>query len=350
MKEEFSMGRGSKRILSLAAVFALAWLGARFLLPLLLPFALGLALALAAEPMVGFLSRRLPRGLSCALGVTGAFVLLTMAVLVLGAFLLRELKVLAAVLPDLGTAARSGVTLLRDWTLSLTDRAPEGVRPLIRRSADTLFSDGTALLDKAALSGLSMAGSMLSQLPDSALALGTGLISAYLISAKLPRLRRWVRSRIPRERLRAAAGALKRMRRAIGGWLLAQAKLMGVTFSLLLAGFLLLRIPHAPAWALGVALVDAFPVLGTGTVLLPWSLLWFIRRDAARALGLLGLYITITLTRSALEPKLLGRHLGLDPLATLMALYIGYRLWGIGGMILSPLLAVTALQLVPERK
>ncbi len=51
-----------------------------------------------------------------------------------------------------------------------------------------------------------------------------------------------------------------------------------------------------------------------------------------------------------MEPKLVGRHLGLDPLITLMALYAGYKLWGIGGMILAPMLAVTATQIVPERK
>ena len=140
------------------------------------------------------------------------------------------------------------------------------------------------------------------------------------------------------------------MKHALSGWLLAQTKLMGLTLLILLSGFLLLRLPNAPLWALGIALVDAFPVLGTGTILLPWSLFCLLQRDTAQAIGLLGIYATITLSRSLMEPKLLGRHLGLDPLATLMALYIGYKLWGIGGMILAPLLAVTALQLVPEKR
>ena len=60
------------------------------------------------------------------------------------------------------------------------------------------------------------------------------------------------------------------------------------------------------------------------------------------------IYVVVADTRSVLEPRLLGKHLGLDPLATLAALYVGYKLWGILGMILSPLLAVTALQLFPE--
>ena len=73
-----------------------------------------------------------------------------------------------------------------------------------------------------------------------------------------------------------------------------------------------------------------------------------LQGNIAQAVGLLGIYVVVAITRSVLEPRLLGKHLGLDPLATLAALYVGYKLWGILGMILSPLLAVTALQLFPE--
>ena len=142
-----------------------------------------------------------------------------------------------------------------------------------------------------------------------------------MISAQLPKIRSWISRRISIERLRPVLAAGKRMKDAAFGWLLAQCKLMGLTFSILALGFLLLRIPHALLWALGVSVVDAFPVFGTGTILLPWALICFLQDDGARAVGLLGIYAVISLTRSALEPRLVGRHLGLDPLVTLMALY-----------------------------
>ena len=66
----------------------------------------------------------------------------------------------------------------------------------------------------------------------------------------------------------------------------------------------------APVWAALVALVDALPILGTGTVLVPWSVVCFLQGDTPRALGILGIYITAAVTRSMLEPKLLGKHLG----------------------------------------
>ena len=162
-------------------------------------------------------------------------------------------------------------------------------------------------------------------------------------------LRQWLRSHLPLQKLKPLLETLKRVRTALGGWLLAQLKLSGVTLLLLPGGFLLLRIPNGLLWSLAVCLLDALPVLGTGAVLLPWSLICFLQSNTPRAIGLLGLYATITLLRSMLEPKLVGRQLGLDPLATLISLYAGYKLWGIGGMILAPMLTVTALQLLPEQ-
>lgn len=344
------MRSGTKSIFSLFGIFLGVWVALRFLLPLFSPFLWGTVLALGAEPMVGFLRKntRLPRPLCSGIGVTIGFSLVTMVLLLAAAFLIRELGVLAGVLPDLEAAARSGISLLEEQLLALSARTPKGVQPLLEKNIHSLFSGGTALVDQGVRYLLGLAGRILSHVPSSALSVGTGIISAYLISAKLPRIRRWVRGHLPQQRLSALAQTLGRMRQAVAGWLTAQCKLMLVTFVLVALGLTLLRVPHGILWAIGVALVDAFPVLGTGTVLLPWALVSLLQQDTPRALGLVGIYFTVTLIRSVLEPRLVGRHLGLDPLAALAALYVGYQLWGIGGMILAPLLVVAAMELGPK--
>jgi sporulation integral membrane protein YtvI len=167
-----------------------------------------------------------------------------------------------------------------------------------------------------------------------------------MISAKLPSIRSWIRTKISKERLQKLLTTLRHLREALWGWLRAQFKLMGITWLILTGGFILLRVPYAPLWAALTALVDALPVLGTGAVLLPWSLVCFLQNNTVQAIGLLSTYGAVSLTRSILEPKLVGKQLGLDPLVTLVAMYAGYRFWGIVGMILSPLLAVTAVQLL----
>ena len=346
------MGFGNKKILPFLGIFIAVWLFARYLLPLIFPFLLGLGLALCAQPPVRFFTKQLhiPRSIAAGIGVSMAFFSLAGLLLLICAFLFRQLQYLSGVLPDLEQTARSGLGLLESWLLGLTDAFPQGVDALLRRNVTGLFSGGSALLDKILRYILGLAGNLLTHIPDSALTLGTGLISAYMISAKLPRIRRWLEKRFPREKLRPLLEALTRIKSAIGGWLLAQLKLSFLTFGILAVGFLLLRLPYALLWALAISALDAFPVLGTGTALLPWALVCFLQGNTARAIGLLGTYATVSLLRSALEPKLVGRQLGLDPLVTLMVLYAGFKLWGIGGMLLAPLLTVTAMQILPEQK
>ena len=105
------------------------------------------------------------------------------------------------------------------------------------------------------------------------------------------------------------------------------------------------EISPALLFALLTTFIDALPVFGTGTVLLPWSLLEFIRGNARCGVGFLLLYAAAALTRQALEPRLLGGQIGLPPAVTLAALYVGYRVMGVAGMIVFPLLSVFCCQI-----
>ena len=319
----------------------------QYLLPFILPFLLGATLALAADPMVRFFSGRLhfPRGLSAILGVAMTFAILAMVLVVLCALILRQLQALSGILPSMEQTIRTGMNALSGWLLELSNRAPEALREPLSHNVENFFSNGSALLERATGYLLQLASGLLSHLPNGAFAFGTGLISSFMISAKLPKIRKALAAKLPREKIQPYLSSLKSLKNALFGWLKAQVKLSGVTFGILTLGFLLMRIPYAPLWAFLVALVDAFPILGTGAALVPWSLISFLQGDSLQAFGLLGLYAGVTLTRSILEPRLVGQQLGLDPLVTLVCFYAGFRLWGILGMILAPMLAVTAVQL-----
>lgn len=344
------MRSGVKQAFSLGASVLAAWLGIRYLLPMALPFLLGAALAFAAEPGVRFLSGkgRLPRTAAVGIGVTAVFVVLGTLLVLLFSFLLRELGILAGILPTMERTVREGLNALQAWLLELSGRATPAIREVLQQNVTELFSSGADLLDRATHYALELAGNLLSHLPDSALGLGTAVLSAFLISSELPRIRQWLELHIPDGRFEAAGRFLLRLRSTAGLWLIAQLKLVGITYLMLAAGFLLLRVRYALLCALAVAAVDAFPILGTGTILVPWSLVCLLEGNSAKALGLVGLYITAAMTRSTLEPRLIGRQLGLDPLVTLIALYTGFHLWGFPGMIVMPLLAITAVRMIPE--
>ena len=339
------MSRFSGRnLLILLGVFLATWLGLKYLLPVLLPFLVGALIALAAEPVVGFGEKKLrfPRGLATGLGVTATMVLMLSVLSLLGAVAVKELGNLAGAVPDLEQTARQGIVVVQDWLIYLADQAPDGVRPMLTRTVLQLFDGGTAVLEQVTSRLPKMVTSALGWVPDGFLGIGTGVLAGFMISARLPKIKQGIREKLPPSWHTRYLPALKRMRHALGGWLKAQAKLAAVTYAIVTVGFLLLRIPYAPLWAGLVALVDAVPLLGTGTVLLPWALVRYLQGSHLQAVGLLGIYGAAFLTRTVLEPRLVGRHLGLDPLMTLLTLYLGYRFWGFLGMILAPILATAA--------
>jgi len=328
-------------------IAALVFIGVRYLMPILLPFALAVLLALIAEPLVGFFQKRvrLPRAVATGIGMTMTLVLFILAIMVLVSLLLRELGMLAGVVPDLADTAMQGMDSLQLWLSGIADRAPKNLQPLVRKGVDGLFSDGTAIIDQISARLLGLASGILSKLPDSVLGFGTWLLAGYMLSAKLPRIKAWLADHMPKRWKESYLPALKSLKSSVLGWLLAQSKLIGITFLILTVGFFILQITYAPLWAALISLVDALPILGTGMVLVPWSLVCFLQGDSIRAVGLLGIYAVAALVRQVLEPRFIGKHLGLDPLVTLLAMYAGYRLFGFGGMILSPLFAVTVAQL-----
>ena len=341
------MGHISKRILSIASAAALLWFFISYLLEPALPFLLGLSLALLAEPAVGFLQHRLhlPRFAAVGIGLSGSLVLGLSLLILLCSFLIKELGILAGILPDLEQSARAGLQTLEDWLLGLAAGTPEGIRPLLTRTVLSLSGSGSSLMNQALGQLPRIATAVLGQVSSGLVGIGTGLLAAFLISARLPQLRQWFRLKLPDHWKNRYLPALKNVRHASFCWLKAQIKLSALTFFIVSTGLMLLRIRYAPIWAVGIALVDAVPLLGTGIILLPWSLISLVQRNNLLAIGLLAIYGAASICRTLWEPRLLGKQLGLDPLVTLMALYFGYRIWGILGMIFSPLLAVTAIGL-----
>ena len=340
-----STRHGWKRLLTVIGVFLSVWLSLRYLYPLFLPFLLGLALALAAEPVANFLQEHFHwrRNPAVFAAVTAILALLTAAGAALGTLAIRRAAALATRLSALAGRAAAGLTTARHWCLELVALAPESLSRPLEQSVRELFENGGGLLDRAAAAVLGLAGHAAQHIPGSLVTLGTAVLASYLICQRLPALRsRLSASGAWQDRWRPA---LSRLLTTLRQWVKAQLKLSSVTFAIVLGGFLLLGVRQKLLMALVTALVDAVPLLGTGTILLPWTLVSLVSGEPVRAVGLLGIYVTALITRSALEPKLLGRQLGLDPLAALAALYIGYRIWGFGGMILAPILTVTAREL-----
>ena len=324
-----------------------AWAFGALLLPVLLPFFIGLAVSLLAEKPVRLLQTRahLPRWLA-----SGACVMLLFLVLFGGLFFLCRLLCgeaadLARQLPQLAEDLAPALARLKERLLALSEKLPDGLGTGLRTGVEDFFKSGSGLGTKLYERLFSWASGVIGRLPDAVLFAVTAVLSSFMLSGELPAIRSWLRRTVRpvwQEKLQRLGG---HMRTTLGGWLKAQLKLMGVTFLILNVGLLLLRVRYPLLAALVITLVDALPVFGTGTVLIPWALVLFLRGQTKTGVGLVVLYGAAALSRQALEPRLVGRQAGLNPVLTLLALYTGYRLLGVGGMIVFPLTAMLLKQL-----
>ncbi len=119
--------------------------------------------------------------------------------------------------------------------------------------------------------------------------------------------------------------------------------IVGITFLELLIGLMVLGVNHFLLLAFLISLIDILPILGTGTVLIPWSVILFLQEDYFLAIGILILYLLVTVVRNIIEPKIIGDKMGINPLFTLLAIFLGLRLAGIAGMIILPITAIIVI-------
>lgn len=336
------------KLLACAAVGIVGvWLTATLLLPIGLPFLLGWLLSCLAKPAAAWLRDRLhlPAWLASVLTVTPVCLFVIAGLFLLGRLAVTELERLAKQLPALLSSLEQPLAALHEKLLRLTEALPASAATAAGQWLDRLFAGGSVLAGTVSERLLRLAGDVIASLPDCVLFLLTTLLSAYLFSSQRDRLLRAVQTHVPerwRERFRAVR---RRLKTALGAYLKTQLLLTAVTFGVLTLGLLLLRVPKALLLALLIALIDALPVFGSGTVLIPWSVVAFLRGQTFLAVGLLLLYGVAAVTRAVLEPRFLGRQIGMSPLLTLVSLYAGFRLFGVMGMILLPIGAILLKQL-----
>jgi predicted PurR-regulated permease PerM len=133
-------------------------------------------------------------------------------------------------------------------------------------------------------------------------------------------------------------------------YLRTQAITMALIGAICTVGLLLIKNKYALLIGIGIGIFDAFPILGSGLILVPWGIIAIFNQDIFSAAVLFTLYLICQLTRQFLEPKLLGNRIGIKPIYTLMAMYVGLQLFGIAGFILGPIGLIIIITIVNESK
>ena len=335
-----------QQALTAAGVVAAVWLSLWLLGPVLAPFGVGLLLAKAASPAIRGLTERmgLPRWLAAGISVTGLYLLGAGTLWLLCRLLCRELFGLLQSLPGAVQALTGPARQLEQRLLQAASRFPDGIGLALEQSVREFFRSGAGLPEKAYQGLFTLASGLLRRTPDLLLFLLTAVLSSFMLAVQLPTLTALWRKKAPAQWQQRGTELGRRLKQTLGGWLLTQLKLMGITALVLTAGLLVLQVDYPLVLGLASAGIDALPVLGSGIILIPWGLFRFLQGNTAAGVGLLVLYGVSALLRTALEPRLLGKQMGLDPLLTLAALYGGYHFLGLPGMILFPIGAMLLKQ------
>ena len=145
-------------------------------------------------------------------------------------------------------------------------------------------------------------------------------------------------------------GVLARIGQSAGMYLRAQGLLMIIIASICTGGLFLLKNPYALLLGIIIGILDALPILGTGTVFIPWAIITFVQGDFTHAAAYATLWLVTCMTREYLEPKFIGEKLGVYPIVIMMTIYIGLYLYGISGIILGPLSLLVIIEVFKEYK
>lgn len=327
------------RLLWYGAVAAAVYGALRYALPALLPFLLALALAAALEPVVSFLHRKLrwKRGFTAAVVTLALLAVLAALVIGLAARCVEQALALLAALPHELESLSAPLDDLRRRVDQFCADCPATLRRWLEQGLSDLPRLAATVAGQLSGKALGWLSRLMSSLPALLLGCGTTVLAVFFTLESYPQVMAFLRRCLPPDCREKAAGWKAGALGTLGKWLRAECLLLGVTFVQLLAGFWLLGQEYAVLLAVVIALIDALPVLGTGTVLLPWAAICCLLGDVGRGMALAALYLVIFAVRSVLEPKVMASQAGLPPLATLAAMYVGFRLMGVGGMLLFPI-------------
>ncbi len=333
-------------LIPVAEILLVCLLGPK-LLKFFMPFVIGWIIAMIANPLVRFLESRLRivRRHSSALIV----VLVLAAVIGLGYFLISRLLwqafELAKDLPDLYVAASEE---LREISARFDDvfrMLPVSVQDAWNNLAGNVGQSMSVLVQKIASPTVEIAGNVAKSIPKILVNVIVTILSSYFFIAERDKIIEFWRRYIPDGGSRYYRYLKGDMKRLVGGYFLAQFKIMFVVAAILLAGFFILGIKYSFLLALLVAILDFLPLFGTGTVLIPWAVVKLLVGEYPMAVGLILLYVLTQVVRQVIQPKIVGDSMGLPPLMTLFFLYLGFKLHGISGMILAVPIGILVIDL-----
>ncbi len=323
-------------VFSILATAAFIYFGIRAIL-FLMPFVVGWIISAIAAPLVNWLEKRfnIVKKLGSAL-----IVILVIGLIVTGIYfavsrIMIEVGDLLENIPEIYAQLESGLRQIGRTLSGVFQKLPEGVQNGWNSFVANLDGYVTEMITKISDPAVTAAGNFAKRLPFYLISIIVAILSAYFFTFQREEVLKWMKKIAPESIEKRMTLVMDNLRYAVGGYFKAQFKIMGVVFLILLIGMAVLGVRYYVLVAFLISFLDFLPFFGTGTAMIPWGLYKFLMGDYKMAVILIVLYAVTQIVRQLLQPKLVADSVGMNPLVTLLLLYIGYRLGSVLGMILA---------------
>lgn len=333
---------------ALALVLVCA-LGPR-LLKFFLPIVIGWIVAWIANPLVRFFEQHLKivRKHGSLVVIVGVLALVVTVCYFVIAWIVEEAVSFVGSIPDVYSAMRQGFGQIAENLSGLLSFLPANVQADMAEFLMNMDAYIGELIGTIGGPTLSVAGDIVQKMPN-LLVMGIFmLLAAYFFVADKVRINEAMEQIFPSSLKEQWQWLKSIFYRAVGGYFVAQFKIMGVIAVILFIGFKLLGVEHTVLLSLLIAFLDFIPFLGTGTAIWPWAAFQLLTGNFGMAAGLMGIYCICLPVHQILQPKFVGDTVGMDPLWTLIFMFIGYRLGGMLGMIVSIPLGMMVVSMYRE--
>lgn len=332
----------------------LAYVSVKYLIKLFLPLIIGLGVGVLVRKPVRWLIKRTNIN-SRYLSVILVLVIMITAGLVLivaGKLLLDGVISLLSDFPD----------TIEDYLSILRGRAGEFVEQLKTKLPDNWDSSITEIVDKISKDikniSMSLTSGMINMLvrfttsclPELLVTFAVTIVSIFFVSMDFDKIYSFVRRQIPEKAFEHIWDIKSFFCKTLISLARAYLILMLITFVQLAIGFMILRLKNAITLAFLIAVLDALPIIGTGTILIPWGIIAVVSGKVVFGISLLLIFLATIVVHNIVEPKIVGRSLGLHPLVTLTFMYAGLKTLGLIGLIVAPLTAILLKNLHDEGK
>ena len=304
-----------------------------------MPFILAYIIANLAEPIVCFLEKKLkiPRKVSSLITVLFTLFVLGLVIFIIVYRMTYEIKRLSEMSPDIIAGISDFYNELLDKGINLYDKLPLEITNIVNFLLDTVLNNFNLLLMNLTEYATKTAYNFAASLPSVLIFIVMLFLSTYFLSSDKKKISKFLYKTIPSTLLSSFSLIKKDLLYALFGYIKAQLILMCITFIEISLGMIILGVDYPILIALIISFIDALPIVGTGIILIPWALFSLLSGNLTTAIYLTILYSIVLLVRQILEPKVLGKRIGLYPLITLMSVYVGLKVFGPMGIILGPI-------------